>query len=266
MTHLVRNTNRLLFEIPVERGFTRPADVPNHKLDPALTMTLRDPGRLEAHYRSAAEGLRMRSGGRLSHVFVTSPRTGDGKTCTAINLAWSLARAGKRVLLAELNFSRPRLLSAFGNLRVRYGLENALRGWVDPSDAIFSLVTSGLHVAPLRNATPAERLDPVLEHLSAFFDWSAARYESVIFDCPSVLSPEWDAWFGISIGAALLVVREGRTPLVEVRQAMERLGAGMKGILLNGAQEAPGNEDTGNTLFSATARSKTDAGNRPIAV
>jgi len=266
MSALVRTTNQLFFQLPVEGSPARSVDVPHHQIDPALTIAHRDAARLETHYRQAAQRLLEANGGGLSHLFITSAHRGDGKTCTALNLSSSLARAGKRVLLAELNFSHPRLLAALGNLRVKYGLENALRGWVEPADAIFCLASAGLDIAPVRNATPADGLQPVLEHLHAFLDWASEYYEMVILDCPAVLSAEWDAWFHRFIGPALLVVREEHTPQVEVRKAMQRLGDHLKGALLNDTRQAPIHEAAPlvKAGFAAQAKSKSSEG--PVSI
>lgn len=57
---------------------------------------------------SSAEGFEPRS------IVVTSPSASDGKTTTAVNLAWLLAASGHRVILIEADFRRPGLGSALG--------------------------------------------------------------------------------------------------------------------------------------------------------
>jgi capsular polysaccharide biosynthesis protein/Mrp family chromosome partitioning ATPase len=68
-------------------------------LVPLLTATRRG---------SLAEGFEPRS------IVVTSPSASDGKTTTAVNLAWLLAASGHRVILIEADFRRPGLSSALG--------------------------------------------------------------------------------------------------------------------------------------------------------
>jgi Mrp family chromosome partitioning ATPase/capsular polysaccharide biosynthesis protein len=68
-------------------------------LVPLLTATRRG---------SLAEGFEPRS------IVVTSPSASDGKTTTAVNLAWLLAASGHRVILIEADFRRPGLGSALG--------------------------------------------------------------------------------------------------------------------------------------------------------
>src|SRR5262245_6435446 len=61
----------------------------------------------------------------LPSLLVTSPSRGDGKSEIAANLAVSLARAGKQVILVDANLRRPRIATLFG-LPEDEGLSNVL--------------------------------------------------------------------------------------------------------------------------------------------
>src|SRR5690606_7315654 len=60
---------------------------------------------------------------RQRTILVTSPRPEDGRTSVATNLAISLAQSGRRVLLVDANFHRPRLHTIFRRNGVN-GLSN----------------------------------------------------------------------------------------------------------------------------------------------
>lgn len=68
-------------------------------------------------------------------IAVTSAVAGEGKSTTAANLAVSLARTGRRVLIADFDVRAPSLDRLF-NLHGRPGLTNVVLGKADLSDAI----------------------------------------------------------------------------------------------------------------------------------
>jgi len=65
---------------------------------------------------------------QMRTVLVTSCSPEEGKTCIAANLATSLALAGSRVLLIDVNFRRPDLGKLFGVEAGAQGLSNVLVG------------------------------------------------------------------------------------------------------------------------------------------
>jgi Mrp family chromosome partitioning ATPase len=250
-----RADDRLSFLISIEPGNKQSLEVPIGKVDPALMIARQDHSISCSDYKSAAMNVLHWSVATTSRIFVTSPKPGDGKTCTAFNIAWTLAESGRRVLLVELNFSKPGFRAALGNLRLRYGLENAMRGLVEPADAVFSVASTGLHIAAMRNATPARELQPVLKHLDAFLDWGSQHYEVLVIDCPSVLSSEWNSWFSKFVGPTLLVVREDHTSVVDVRRAVKLLGLHLKGVLLNASRR--------NSVYMTTSITEERIGSGP---
>jgi len=159
-------------------------------------------------------------------VAVTSPRQGDGKTLTSINLAMGVARqtTGK-VLLIDGDLRKPGIAATLG-IEVSSGLSDLLSG-VAPLEACMLAAPGGrLFILPQTRALPysSELLaNGVLSELGErvrrdFRDWT------VIVDCPPVLAVDDTLVILQAVDKALLVVREGRTRRDEMRRAAEAIG------------------------------------------
>lgn len=233
-TTLARRSEPLSFEAPCDGVSKQLVKAPTAMVAPSLMIQHQGFCPAASEYLGVANNLLYGGAQSASRIFVTSPGHGDGKTCTAFNLAWAFTGCEKSVLLVELDFSKPQFTSVLGSLGVRYGLDSALRGKATPEDSVFEIAPSGMHVTAVREVTPLHKVANLLEHFDAFLDWGAEHYEIVIIDCPPVISKEWEAWFSRFIGPALLVVREGKTPLVDVRRASKLLGNHLMSVLLNG--------------------------------
>jgi Mrp family chromosome partitioning ATPase len=233
-TEFVMPERRLSLNMPIGRGQRKVVEVSSKQIHPALMIAGAESAAALAHYEHAAETLLKTDWGAPERrVFVTSPVQGDGKTCTAFNLASALRLKGKPVLLLELNFAQPKFRAVLGDLRMWHGIEGALRGSAKPADSVFSMGEHGPDVCAVRDATPRSQVKHCFGRLSAFLDWCSGQYEWLVVDCPAVLSPGWNDWFRVHAAPALMVVREQQTPLVETRRAMKVLGQHLNGVLLN---------------------------------
>jgi capsular exopolysaccharide synthesis family protein len=154
-------------------------------------------------------------------ILVTSAGPGEGTTTTVCNLALAMADAGKRVLMIEADFRRPRAADLFGIERTA-GLTNVLARRMDWMAAVQRWHDS-LDVLPSGPLppNPSELLSqPTMERLLADV---RARYDVVIIDSPplgavadaSVLAPRVDG--------VVLVVRWGKTTTSAAEDAAEAL-------------------------------------------
>lgn len=219
--------------MPIGDGRQEVIDLPTEGIHSALLVANEQSPVNVASYRRVADQLLGGHWWTPRRIFVTSPTVGDGKTCTAFNLAWALSSRGTSVLLAELNFGRPQLCSYLGGLQIRFGVDCALRRLAHPADSVFAMGSELLGVSAVKNPMRPAEIRQFLPNLLSYLKWGGDNYDWLILDCPPVLSSAWNKWFCDYARPALLVVRELHTPAVQVRHATNRLGEGLKGVLLN---------------------------------
>jgi len=88
---------------------------------------------------------------------VTSPSVGDGKTTCSVNIAGTLARGGKNVLLTDGDMRKSELVDLLGLGRKECGLQNVLLG-EDPEKAVCRSSRGNFDVLV---TNPASKLDNV---------------------------------------------------------------------------------------------------------
>ena len=172
----------------------------------------------------------------LRTLLVTSAVPNEGKTVTAANVAVVFAQAGRRVLLVDADLRKPGVHVIF-NLPNGHGLTTMLRNEAVSSDSV-SHATEQANLRVLTTGplppNPAEllgshRMQTVLARLKEDADL-------VIFDSPPLQAVTDAAVLGSITEGALLVVDAGRSRRRAVRQAreaLERSGAHILGVVLN---------------------------------
>jgi tyrosine-protein kinase Etk/Wzc len=157
-------------------------------------------------------------------ILVSSGLSGEGKSFVSANLALSLALAGKKVVLVDLDLRKPGITAMFG-LRAFPGISEYLVSNQQPMDFVRATKYDNLCVVPAGNedVSPTElllngRLHSVLESLSERFDFTIIDTAPVdIVSDAYILSRYCDQ--------TLFVVRQGFTPrsVVQVLQEGNKL-------------------------------------------
>lgn len=178
-------------------------------------------------------------GGAHRVIQVTSPAAGDGKSTMALNLAISLAKSGKKTILVEADFRRPRVHKLTG-VDNSSGFVDALRGDIELNDAIYDTAVADFFVLPCgkRPKDPAELLiKPEFEQvLQVLRD----RYEYVIIDSPPVLAVTDPCAIAARVDGVLVCMRLSRHTRELGRRTFEQLrdvGATITGVVINGVDE-----------------------------
>jgi len=172
-------------------------------------------------------------------VVVTSARRGEGKTATCAGLARSLASAGRRVVLLDLDLRQPALHHRLG-ISNEVGAVDVLASSRPLGEALRFVAPvaggRGFYVLPAGQAVsnPTELL--ATPTAAGLLESVAARADVVIVDTPPVLLVADTLVVARRATGALLVVEAGRTPETEVRsacEALERNEVRVLGIALN---------------------------------
>lgn len=192
-------------------------------------------------------------------LIVTSPGMREGKTTFAVNLATSMAEAGKKVLLIDGDLRKPDIARLLNLPKDSRGLQDVLSG-IKFEQAVYSLISNGLDVlaADYRDAANAYEL-LALSSTSEYINKISEQYDHVIIDTPPVLAfPDALMWAKIG-NAVILTSFAKQTTLPELREAKERLlqiDVRVLGTVVNRVNIEDSYYRHGNEYYAQGARSK----------
>jgi tyrosine-protein kinase len=156
-------------------------------------------------------------------IAVTSPAQGCGKSSTALNLAFSLADNGSRVVLVDADLRRPTVAKTLG-LVAEVGLTTVLSGRIGLVDAlqeadrgsVIKVLTSGALPPNPSELLSTHQFRQVMTELRAIADY-------VIVDAAPVLTVSDGAIVAAAVDGTIVIVRTGRTRREELRRAVVAL-------------------------------------------
>jgi protein-tyrosine kinase len=173
---------------------------------------------------------------------ITSPKRGEGKTLTAINLAISLAmEASHTVLLVDADLRQPSVHTYLG-LDIENGLREYLLGALPVEQILVHPLLRRMVVLPGSGPVPSSSELLVSPVMLALVQELKRRYPTryVIFDLPPVLAGDDVLAFAPYLDSMLLVAEEGRTIRAELARAMELIqdsNHNLMGTVLNRSAE-----------------------------
>ena len=166
-------------------------------------------------------------------VIVTSPNAGEGKTSTCVPLAQSLAQAGARVVLVDLDLRHPdahRLLGRPNNagvvdiLRDKTDVDNALQYVPVTRETGLYFLSTGSSVSNPTELLGAGRTTRLLSAL-------AQQADLVLVDTAPILPVADTLVVGRFAAGALLVVEARVTPVPTINRAKDALTRNQTRIL-----------------------------------
>lgn len=188
-------------------------------------------------YRAVRTALHFGTRGEGHKVIqITSPDPGDGKTTLVCNLAVCVAQSGKRVLLIDADFRRPRVHRVFG-VDEGCGLSGVIEGVGEMPDAIRETEMPNLWVLPCgsRPTHPSELLSS--PRFKELIDVVRDQFDIVIIDTPPVLAVTDPCVVAPRVDGVLLLLRITKHVRPHSKRAveiLESLGANMLGLVING--------------------------------
>jgi Mrp family chromosome partitioning ATPase len=172
----------------------------------------------------------------LRSLAITSPHYGDGKTTVALNLGISMAQDTKQtVLLVDLDLRKPRLHQYVG-ANPAAGLTDYLRDDVPLQKCLMRLPFDRVNILPA--GKPLDHSSELITSpkMIALAKELKSRYPDriIIYDMPPVLNQDDPIAFLPHVDAILVVVRDGATPVHDLKHCLGFLSAAnVIGTVLN---------------------------------
>jgi capsular exopolysaccharide synthesis family protein len=195
-------------------------------------------------YRALRTSIQFATLNRPAQSFmITSPARGEGKTTTVINLGIIFAQMGKRVLIVDSDFRRPRIHHTFEKRRER-GLTSLIATDMKIEDAVLNTDVENLSLLPSGPLPPnpseilnSEKMKSIIVNLRE-------HYDIILFDSPPLVAVTDAAVLASgSIDGILIVIRAAQTPREVARQglaSLDKVKPKILGAILNNINVEPG--------------------------
>ena len=182
-----------------------------------------------------------------SHVIgLTSALSGEGKSLSAVNLAYSLSQLHKKVILIDCDMRRPTLAEKL-KIQKKPGLSSFLTGQSDLESLIqfccikndekaFHVVAAGQNPPNPIELLSSDKMVQMLERLRKSYDF-------IILDMPPISEVSDAMAVANEVDGMLLVVRQNycdRMVLSDTVRQLEFVGAKILGVIYNCTVEGSG--------------------------
>ncbi len=186
-------------------------------------------------------------------IAITSPQPGDGKTSLAVNLAISIAKSGRRVLLIDADLRKPDIHRIF-NVSDSPGFAEVIAGSHEPGSAIKKSDIDGLDILPA--GTPIIRPSELLSRPEVARVLAALGeiYDHIILDTAPLLPvSDTHVLVGLVDGVMCSFNAEvERGTVTHIQEILRRSNANVIGTVLNRVKyKQSGSYHRGKSAYSS---------------
>ena len=176
-------------------------------------------------------------------VGVTSSIRGEGKSTTSINLAYTLAQSGKRVLLIDADMRLPSVATKL-DITGKPGLSNLLAGLNEEKSCMKpSSLLENWFILPAGDIPPnpsellgSERMHSLLERYEKYFDYVVLDLPPIGVVTDALVLSQW-------MDGLILVVRQNyteRKALADTMYQIKKIGSKFLGFVMTDAAVGEG--------------------------
>lgn len=175
----------------------------------------------ESYNRLQDNVLYFCDGGKRKVIQVESAISGEGKSTCVCNLAVSLVNSGKKVVVVDLDFRKPKIHKGFGipniNGIVEYMLDKCdYLGLVKSTKYGVDIVNRGKNALNPAMIFTSDKFKELIEKLKG-------AYDVVLFDCPPVLQISDYIHIGRLSDGILYIVSCNHVSKAQVKEAVSLL-------------------------------------------
>jgi capsular exopolysaccharide synthesis family protein len=219
---------------------------------------------LAGDYQTIRANLRLLNGDiEPKMLVIASPGMREGKTTFAINLATSMSKSGKKVLLIDGDLRKPDIAYILDLPKGSRGLQDVLFGRKKYDQVVCSISATGLDVlaADSRNRDDACEL-LALPGVQQRINTISEKYDHVIIDTPPVLAfPDALLWAKMADGV-ILTSFASQTTAPDLREAIEKFNqikAKILGTVLSNVRACHSYYRYGRNYYAQNARLRKNA-------